>query len=57
MFLFPVKMFSGQLKPAQAFMSGKLKISGNMGQVILFLFFYIRSRRHMKEGAKRMFYI
>ena len=36
MFLFPVKMFSGQLKPAQAFMSGKLKISGNMGQVILF---------------------
>ena len=28
------KMFSGQLKPAQAFMSGKLKISGNMGQAM-----------------------
>ena len=28
------KMFSGQLKPAQAFMSGKLKISGNMGKAM-----------------------
>ena len=28
------KMFSGQLKPANAFMSGKLKISGNMGKAM-----------------------
>ena len=28
------KMFSGQLKPATAFMSGKLKISGNMGKAM-----------------------
>merc|ERR1712038_1327639 len=28
------KMFSGQLKPAQAFMSGKLKISANMGKAM-----------------------
>ena len=28
------KMFAGQLKPANAFMSGKLKISGNMGKAM-----------------------
>merc|ERR1719158_312967 len=28
------KMFSGQLKPATVFMSGKLKISGNMGKAM-----------------------
>jgi len=28
------KMFAGQLKPATAFMSGKLKISGNMGKAM-----------------------
>jgi len=29
-----VKMFSGQLNPTQAFMSGKLKIKGNMGKAM-----------------------
>ena len=28
------KMFSGQLKPTTAFMTGKLKIEGNMGKAM-----------------------
>ena len=28
------KMFAGQLKPANAFMSGKLKMEGNLGKAM-----------------------